>query len=138
MAKISAKNAVITITDSGSVVRTISSDCDSFDIVQDAGALEVTGFGDGSKNYIPGLPVNTVTLDVIYNAATLTGSWTVFKSIFGQATPATLTIKPDPTGQTLTFPCMLTNLPLKGTPHGRLEIGSLKFEAMGSTGASWA
>ena len=136
--KISAKGAVITITDAAAVQRTISSDCDSFEIKQDAGKVEVTGFGDGSKNYIPGLPVYEVVLDVIWNSTASTGAKVVLLGIFGKATPCTLTICPEVGGQTLTFPCMMDNFPVKGTPAGKLEIGSVTFSAMGATAGSWA
>lgn len=138
MAKISAKGAVITVTDSGSVARTISSDVDSFELQQDAGGLEVTGFSDPSKNYIPGLPVYGLTLNVIYDNTATTGAWSVLKGDFLLATSVTVTIKPDPAGQTLTFIGMIASLPLKGTPNGKLEIGAVKFEIMGVVAPSWA
>lgn len=138
MAKISAKGAVITITDSGAVARTISSDVDLFELSQDAGALEVTGFTDPSKNYITGLPVYEVTLNVIYDNTATTGAWAVLKGDFLLSTPTTLTIKPDASGQTLTLYCMVQNLPMKGTPNGKLEIGSVKLVPMGTTAPAWA
>ena len=65
--KISAKNAVIVIDDIGGTPRDVSIDCDSFEIEQDAGKVEVTGFTEGGKNYIPGMPVYGVTFNFIWN-----------------------------------------------------------------------
>ena len=136
--KISAKSAVITIKDSGGTARTISSDCDSFEIQQQAGALEVTGFGDTAKNYIPGLPVYEVTLNVFYDNTSTTGAWAVLNGIFLQSTATVLTIKPDPAGQTLTMSCMVDAVTMKGTPAGKLEIGQIKLLNMGTGGGTWA
>jgi hypothetical protein len=47
MAKTSAKNAVIYIDNVGGSLQNVSTDCNSFEIEQDAGAIEVTGFTEG-------------------------------------------------------------------------------------------
>jgi hypothetical protein len=136
--KISAKGAVIVVDDSGGTARTISSDCNSFELEQDAGALEVTGFGDGSKNYIPGMPVYGITLNVMYNSTATTGAMTVLRGIFGSSTSKTVSITPEVGGQTLSGEFMLDALPTKGTPDGVLEIGTVHFSVMGSTAPTWA
>lgn len=138
MAKISAKGAVIIVDDSGGVARTISSDVVSFEIEQDAGKLDVTGFGDGSKNYIPGLPVYGITLNVLWNSAATTGAWTVLKGILNSSTSKTVSITPEIGGQTLSGEFMLDALSPKGKPDGVLEIGSVHFSVMGATAPTWA
>lgn len=136
--KISAKGAVIAVDDSAGTARTISADIDSFEIEQDAGKLEVTGFGEGSKNYIPGMPVYGITLNVKWNSTATTGAWTVLKGIFNSTTSKTVSITPEVGGQTLSGEFMLDALPAKGTPDGVLEIGSVHFSVMGATAPAWA
>ncbi len=137
MAKVSAKNAVITLTDP-TVARTISGDVASFEIEQLAGMIDVTGFNEGGQNFVPGLPVHSVTLDLYYNSAASTGAWTVMRSIFTAGTAATMTIKPETSGLTLTFVCFPESIPVSATPDGTLKIGSVKFVQMGATAGSWA
>jgi hypothetical protein len=135
--KISAKNAVIVINS-----QTVSGDIDSFEIEQDAGNLEVTGFGNASKNYIPGLPVYGITINGIYNSTATTGLWTVLKGLWATQVSAgtgfTVSITPEVGGQAFSGTFMMDALPVKGTPTGRLEIGSVKFSVLGGSGASWA
>ena len=138
MAKISAKNAVITLDDSAGSPQDISAAVRSFEIKQDAGKVEVTGFTEGSANFIPGLPVHEVTLDILYENTASTGVWAVLKGIYMHATSKSLTIKPDTAGETLRLEVMLDALPLKGEPAGALEVGSVTFSVMGAAGAAWS
>ena len=135
--KTSAKGAVITLTDP-SQARTISSDVVSYAIEQSTGMVDVTGFGDGGQNFIPGLPVHSVTLDLFYNNTASTGVWTVLRALMTAGTAATMTLKPETTGLTLTLICFPEGVPLSATPAGDLHIGSVKFVQMGSTAGSWA
>ena len=135
--KTTAKNLVITLTDP-TVARTISADVAAYDIEQSAGMLDVTGFGEGGQNFVPGLPVHGVTLDLFYNSAATTGVWTVLRAIMAAGTAATMTLRPETTGLTLTFVCFPESLPVSGTPAGELKIGSVKFVQMGATAGSWA
>lgn len=136
--KISAKGAVIVVDDSGGTARTVSSDCVSFELEQDAGKIDVTGFGDGSKNYIPGLPVYGITLNFLWNSTATTGARTVLQGIFLSTSSKTVAITPESGGQTLSGEFMLDGLPVKGTPDGSVEIGTVHFSVMGSTAPSWA
>jgi hypothetical protein len=135
--KTSAKGAVITLTDPTSA-RTISSDVAAFSIEQSAGLVDVTGFNSNGQNFIPGLPVHSVTLDLLYNNTATTGVWTVLRAIITAGTAATMTIKPDSTGTTLTFICFPEGIPLSATPADPLKIGSVKFVQMGDVAGSWA
>ena len=138
MAKVSAKGAVIIVDDSVGTPRTISTDCVSFELEQDAGKIDVTGFGEGSQNFIPGLPVYGITLDVKWNTAATTGAWTVLKSIFLHATSKTVAITPEIGGQTLSGEFMLDALPVSGDPASDLKIGSVHFSVMGAVAPGWA
>ena len=135
--KISAKNAVILIDDIGGTPRDVSIDCDSFELEQDAGKLDVTGFTDGGKNFIPGMPVYGVTFNFIWNSQTTTGAWSVLKGIFNSVTSKTVKVTPEVGGQYFSGEFMLDALPVKGTPDGRLDIGSVHFSQMGTSAAAW-
>ncbi|MFK5165213.1 hypothetical protein, partial [Propionibacterium freudenreichii] len=91
-----------------------------FELEQDAGKIEITGFGDGSQNFIPGLPVYGVTLNVKWNSTATTGARTVLQGIFLSTTSKTISITPESGGQTLSGEFMLDALPVSGTPSGNL------------------
>ena len=99
--------------------------------------MEVTGFGDGAKNYIPGMPVYGVTLNVLWDSTATTGAWTVMKGILNSATSKTVKITPEVGGQYFSGEFMLDALPVKAKPDGALEIGSVHFSVMGALGAAW-
>lgn len=138
MAKFSAKGAVITIDNAAGEPQDVSTDIISFDIEEDAGALEVTGFGDGSKNFIPGMPVTGVTFEFLYDPATTSGATTILRGILNSSTSKTVTIKPEPAGKTLSGELMLDSLSTSGTPAGEIKHGSAHFSVMGATKPSWA
>ena len=135
--KTSAKGAVITLSDP-TTPRTISGDVAAFEIEHSAGLLDVTGFNENGQNFIPGMPVHSVTLDLFYNNTASTGVWTVLRALMTAGTAATMTLKPETTGLTLTLICFPEGVPLSATPAGDLHIGSVKFVQMGSTAGSWA
>ena len=70
----SAKGAVILVDDTGGNARDISSDVLSYEIQYQNDTPEVTGFGDGSHNFIPGQKVRGVTLDVLWKTPATTGA----------------------------------------------------------------
>jgi hypothetical protein len=136
--KISAKGAVITVDNSAGSPQTISADIVSFEIQQDASPLDITGFNEGSKNYIPGLPVYGITLDVLWNSTSVTGARTVLQGILGSSTSKTVSVCPEVGGQTISGEFMLDSMPVSGKPDGALTIGSVHFSVMGSVAPTWA
>ena len=138
MAKISAKGAAISVDDSGGSPQVISSDVKSFEIEYAIDPLEVTGFGDGSKNFTPGQKVIGVTLDVFWNAAATTGAFTVLRGILGQATSVTVSITPEIGGLAFSGEFMCDGITPKGEVNGVIELGSVHFSVMGSTAPAWA
>jgi hypothetical protein len=135
--KVSAKGAVITLTDPATP-RTISGDVAAYEIEEDSGMIDITGFNEGGKNFAPGLPVHGVTLDLKFNQTATTGVWTVLRAIKAAGTQATLTIKPETAGSTLTFICFPDKIGVNATPDSDIKIGSVHFSQMGSTAGSWA
>ena len=138
MAKISAKGAAISVDDSGGSPQVISSDVKSFEIEYAIDPLEVTGFGDGSKNFTPGQKVIGVTLDVFWNAAATTGAFTVLRGILGQAASVTVSITPEIGGLAFSGEFMCDGITPKGEVNGVIELGSVHFSVMGSTAPAWA
>lgn len=138
MAKFSAKDAVITIDNAAGSPQTVSTDIISFDIEEDAGAIEVTGFGDGTKNFIPGMQVKGITFEFLYDTATTSGATTILKGILNSSSSKSVTIKPESTGQTFSGEFMLDALSTSGTPAGELKHGTAHFSVMGATAPGWA
>ncbi|MBU2249811.1 MAG: hypothetical protein KKD77_23895 [Gammaproteobacteria bacterium] len=133
MAKVSAKGAVITLEDSTSTARTISSDVDSYEIPYQYPPQEVTGFGDGSNNFIPGLLGTGVTLNIHWNAAADTGAYTVIKSILGDTNSHVLSITPETGGPAWSGEVMCDGISISGSAAGSaIRLGSVHFSVMGS------
>lgn len=138
MAKLSAKNAVILVDDSGGTARNISTDVRSFEIEGAIDPLEVTGFSEGFKNNVPGLRSAGITLDVIYNSGATTGAFTVLRGILAQAASVTVSVQPEGSGLAYSGEFMLDALPVKGAVDGLVEIGTVHFSPMGTTPPAWA
>jgi hypothetical protein len=138
MAKFSAKGAQILIDNAAGDAQDLSTDCTSFEIEEDAGALDVTGFGDGSKNFIPGLPVVGITFEFLYDTHTTSGATTVLRGILNSNTSKTVSVKPETAGETLSGEFMLDAMSVGGTPAGELKLGTAHFSVMGSTKPGWA
>ncbi len=136
--KYSAKGAVITIDNAAGSPQDVSTDITSFEIQQDAGIIDVTGFTDGSKNFIPGLPVTGITFEFLYDTHTTSGATVILKGILNSSTSKTVTIKPESAGETLSGEFLLDALTTKGTPDGSLQHGTCHFSVMGTTAPSWA
>jgi hypothetical protein len=131
--KVSAKNAVILVNS-----QDISKDCVSFSIDQQASPIEVTGFTDGAKNFIPGMPVYGITLDLLWNETATTGAMKALQTILNGTTGYTVKITPEVGEQYISGTFMLDGLPATGTPTGALKIGSVHFSVFGSTAPTWA
>lgn len=138
MAKFTAKGAVITIDNAAGSPQDVSTDCISYEVIEDAGKLDVTGFGDGSQNFIPGLPVVGLTFEFLYDTATTSGATTILKGILNSNTSKTVTVKPESAGSTLSGEYMLDAYGVSGTPSGTIKLATAHFSVMGSTKPTWA
>lgn len=136
--KISAKGAVITLDNAAGSAQTISTDVESYEIEWAVGAEEVTGFGDGSGNFVPGLPVASITLNLFYDTTATTGAWTVVRAIIGHATSKTVSITPE-AGLAFSGEFMCAGVNVVGDAKGSpAKLGAVKFMPMGAVAAAWA
>jgi hypothetical protein len=138
MAKFSAKGAVVNIDNSAGSPQDVSTDCVSYEIQTDIGALDVTGFVDACKNFIPGLPVHGITFEFKYDTATTSGATTILRGILNSGTSKTVSVKPESAGQTFSGEFLLDALTYKGTPAGDISHGTCHFSVMGATAPTWA
>lgn len=140
MTKISAKGATIAVDDSGGTPRQIETDCISYEIEYTAPPKDVTGFTEGSQNFIPGVRVIGVTLDVLWNVAATTGAFTVLQPVIGQTTSITLTILPAGGGQkTFSGEFMCDGFKPAGKSDGSpVQLGSVHFSVNGGVAPVWS
>lgn len=125
MAKVSARYGVIVIN--GYLFSTYFN---SWDAESSANPVDVTGFGDGVKNFIPSILSGKLSGNVFWDSAAAkthlalkalpTGYVTIFPQGAALGNP------------TLSLPFMQSNYGAKGAPDTALEIGTLNFESYGS------
>lgn len=138
MAKVSAKGAVIEVDDTGGTARTISSDVLSYEIQYQNDTPEVTGFGDGSHNFIVGQKVIGVTMDVLWNSAATTGAFTVLKGIVADGTTVTVKITPESGAEYFSGEFLCTGISPSGAAAGDpIKLGSVNFVVSGTTAPGW-
>ena len=124
MPKVSAKNATILINGYN-----FSTYFSSFDIESSMNPANVTGFGDGSANFIPTMPSGKISGSVFWDSA---------------ADKTHLALKSRPTGHvtiipetyalgvnSISLPFMQSNYSPAGSPDGVLQVGTLNFESYG-------
>jgi len=126
MSKFCGKNAIILIN--GYNLSTYGS---AFEVQSDAGAIDVTGFTDGCKNFIPGMKTAAITADMFWSSTA-----GAVHTALGGASPATGHVTILPEGYALgnlsiSLPFMQGNYGAKGTPGGAAEIGTLNFLSYG-------
>jgi hypothetical protein len=131
MSKVSAKNATILI--SGSRFSTYASAYSAESMVD---PIEATGFGDGSKNYLPGQATGRVTIDMMWDTTASTGVHAKMYNV-GQAGGQTghVTIIPETYaigGVAISLPYMQSNYNPQGAVTDLIKIGSVNFESFGA------
>lgn len=124
MSKISAKNGIILVNGYN-----FSTYFSSFDVENSVNPKDVTGFGDGSKNYIPTIKTGKISGDALWDADA-SKTHLVLKSL----PTGHVTIIPE--GYTLgapsnSLPFMSNKYMPKGAPDDVLKIGKLEFESYG-------
>lgn len=134
MSKISAKNAIILLADSAGILRDISAAVKSIDFASSSGAINITGFEN--NNFLGGLPVHSVTLDVYYSSIA-NDAWSVLRGIYMSNSAKTLRIIPEGCGWAWCGEMMLDSLPMRGAPAGVLDAGRISLSVMGGGGGKW-
>jgi hypothetical protein len=135
MAKYSAKNAVIQITYTGTVME-ISPDVEAYEITgPNYGLEDVSGFGQ-AVNVVAGQADWEVSLDCWYNDSA-TGTWTIFNETAGE--PVTLTIKPSGvSGKVFAGTMVHGGIAVAGESNGGgIKLGTVTFKQSGSTEPTW-
>jgi hypothetical protein len=126
--KVSAKNAIILVGGYN-----LSTYFTTYEVAENAAPIDVTGFTDGSNNYIPGLMSGSITGNAIWDNTTDT-SYPVLKSYTGTTTDGSVTILPE--GGTAGYPSI--SLPFtqggitpSGSPSGAIMLGNMQFSSYG-------
>ena len=125
MSKTSSKNSVVLIN--GYLFSTFAT---AFEVKRDAGKIKVTGFSDGSDNYIPGMQASSISLSMLWDS-TANSVHAALKSL----TTGYVTLIPEGYvlgNPTISFPAMQSNYAPKGNPASAIEVGTLAFESYGS------
>jgi hypothetical protein len=138
MAKVSAKGAVILVDDTGGNPRDISADVLSYSIQYSNDTPEVTGFGDGSHNFVVGQVVRGVSLDVLWNNAVTTGAFTVLKAIAAGADTVTVKITPEVGAEYFSGEFICQGIEVSGSASGDpIKLGSVNFVVSGAVSPGW-
>lgn len=130
--KQSAKGAVITVNS-----QNFSTYCESYEIEWAKDIIDVTGFTDGWQNYIPGMPIVGITLNMFWDATATTGVFAILKAMM--ATAAVVSIVPEASGPTLSGTFICDGIHPAGTANsGAIKMGSVHFSASGVTLGTFA
>ena len=125
MAKIFAKNAIVLIN--GYNFSTYST---AFETDENVNPIDVTGFTDGCKNFVPGIKSASMKVDMLWDSA----ANSVHAALASMPTGA-VTILPEGYvlgNLSLSMPFMQSNYSPKGTPESALSVGSIDFATSGT------
>jgi len=128
MPKVSAKNSIILINGYN-----FSTYYNSFDVENSINPVDVTGFTDVSKNYIPGIYSGKISGNVFWDSAALK-THAALKSM----PTGYVTIIPEGYvlgNSSISLPFMQAQYNPKGSPDAAIEIGTLDFESYGADSA---
>ena len=127
MAKQSGKNGVVLIGGYD-----FSTESLQWDVSLSANASEVTGFGDGSHNFLHALKTGEMTVNMLWNSSDKT------EVLLTTTEQSNLTILPAGYtlgGVSLSMPFYMANLDVSGSASGEaISAGSAKFVTRGTTG----
>ena len=127
MAKQSGKNGVVLIGGYN-----FSTEALQWDVSLSANASDVTGFGDGSHNFLHALKTGEMTVNMLWNSSDKT------EVLLTTTEQSNLTILPagySLGGVSLSMPFYMANLDVSGAASGEaISAGSAKFVTRGTTG----
>lgn len=139
MAKTTSKAGVIILDDGSYAPQTISKDCLTYTVNYKQNAEDITGFGEGSQNFTPGLLVTDVSIDMLWNTLATTGAYTVIKSIMaaqlaGSFAGCTLSVQPESSGLKWVGEVMCEGFTITGSAQGgAILLGTVNFKVFGAT-----
>lgn len=139
MAKQTSKAGIIILDNGAGSPQTISADCTTYTIEYKQNAEDVTGFGEGSQNFTPGLLVTGVSIEMFWNTAATTGAYTVVKSIMaaqlaGSFAGVTLDVTPEGSGLSWAGEVMCEGFTVSGSAQGApIGLGMVQFRVFGAT-----
>jgi len=126
MAKFTAKKSIVLVN--GYNYSTMAM---TYEAVHSPGMVDVTGFGDGGQNFIPGLPSSKMNIGMYWDSTATVGTHAVLSVLPSGA----VTIIPEGFvlgNNTVSMPFTLGNYSPHGDPAGAIQIGTLAFEGFGS------
>lgn len=126
MAKSSGKNSIILIN--GYNYSTYGT---AFDTSQSAGMVDVTGFTDGGKNFIPGLPSASLNIQMLWDTTATVGATAVLAA-FPSGNVSLLPEGYALGNPSLSLPYALGNFSPSGAPAGAVQLGTLEFANTGA------
>ena len=93
-------------------------------------SVDVTGFTDGCKNFIPGQKVASLTADMLWSITAGESNTALSGLTTGQVTliPEGYTLGT----QSLSMPFMQENFSPNGKPDGAIQLGTIKFSSYGN------
>lgn len=126
--KNSAKNAIILVGGYN-----LSTYFTTYEVQEGVSPIDVTGFTDGSQNFIPGIFSASITGNALWDN-TAGKSYPVLKAYTGTTTDGHVTILPE--GSTAGYPSI--SMPFtqggitpSGSPSGAISLGSIQFSSYG-------
>lgn len=124
MSKVSAKNATILIGGYN-----LSTYATAFETQTNVNPIDVTGFGDESKNFIPGLPSAVILSDMLWSSTA-----SAVHAALHDFTSRHVTILPEGYTQgatSISLPYAQANYTPKGTPDSAISVGTINFVSYG-------
>jgi hypothetical protein len=124
MSKVSAKNAIILIGG-----YSLSTYATAFETQTNTNPIDVTGFTDATKNFIPGLNSAVILTDLMWSSTT--GAVHTALHDFGEGH---VTILPEGYTQgnpSISLPYTQANYTPKGTPDSAISVGTINFVSYG-------
>lgn len=126
MTKYSAKDAIILIGGYN-----LSTYATAFETEANMNPVDTTGFTDGSKNFIPGLPSARITADMFWSSTS--GATHTALATLGSSGNVTILPRGYALGnESISMPYYQANYAPKGTPDSALSIGSIEFASRGN------
>lgn len=129
MPKLSAKNGIILING-----YSFSTYANAYEGTFDMGKIDVTGFSDAVQNFIPGLPMGNLTVNMFWDSTATTGVHAALSSLptgVVSVMPEGNSISGTTAAPAVTMPFKLANYTPRGEVAGAIELGTLNFELNG-------